>query len=135
MFSNIAYAMGTTQQQAGGESTGNVAMQFLPIVLILVVFYFMLIRPQQKRAKQHREMVAAMKVGDPVVTNAGIYGRILSMDGDMVEVDLGETKVYMMRGALSVLPANQKSPVPAVKKGKKKNADAQQDEADGEADE
>lgn len=118
MFSSVAYAMGQSPQ--GGEA-GGMAMvsQFAPIIIIIVVFYFLLIRPQQKRSKQHREMLSNLKKGDPVVTSAGMHGRIIEFDGDNVLVDFGEFKAHMLRSALNVLPANQKSPV-AMKKGKKK---------------
>ncbi|MGH8130684.1 MAG: preprotein translocase subunit YajC [Steroidobacteraceae bacterium] len=62
-------------QAASGSTTGTLTT-ILPLVLIFVVFYFLLIRPQTKRAKEHREMVGKLAVGDEVVTNGGILGRI-----------------------------------------------------------
>jgi len=62
--------------QAAGAASGSPLMTVLPLLLIFVVFYFLLIRPQSKRAKEHREMVAKLAAGDEVVTNGGMLGRI-----------------------------------------------------------
>jgi len=67
--------------------SGSGFAQFIPLILIFVIFYFFLIRPQQKKAKEHKLMVAALKRGDEVVTSGGIVGR--------VERILGEDKVDM----------------------------------------
>jgi preprotein translocase subunit YajC len=62
--------------QAAGSPSGSPLMTVLPLLLIFVVFYFLLIRPQSKRAKEHREMVAKVAAGDEVVTTGGLLGRI-----------------------------------------------------------
>ncbi len=62
--------------QAAGAPASSPIMTVLPLLLIFVVFYFLLIRPQSKRAKEHREMVAKLAAGDEVVTNGGVLGRI-----------------------------------------------------------
>ena len=62
--------------QAATGSPGSTLTTILPLLLIFVVFYFLLIRPQTKRAKEHREMVAKLATGDEVVTNGGVLGRI-----------------------------------------------------------
>jgi len=62
--------------QAAGAPSSSPLMTVLPLLLIFVVFYFLLIRPQSKRAKEHREMVAKLAAGDEVVTNGGLLGRI-----------------------------------------------------------
>jgi preprotein translocase subunit YajC len=62
--------------QAAGAPSGSPLMTVLPLLLIFVVFYFLLIRPQSKRAKEHREMVAKLAAGDEVVTTGGLLGRI-----------------------------------------------------------
>ncbi len=87
MFSSPAFA-----QTAGGAapSSGFASLiQFTPIVLMVVIFYFLLIRPQQTRAKQHRAMLDALKRGDTVVTGGGLIGKVVKVDGDEVELDLG----------------------------------------------
>ena len=69
---DIAYAMG--QGGAGGEGAGGFA-GFIPLILMFVIFYFLLIRPQQKRTKEHRAMVANLKKGDRIITSGGLHGR------------------------------------------------------------
>lgn len=132
MFTSIAHAMGAAPQ--GGEGgAGAMLSSFMPIILIIVVFYFMLIRPQQKRAKQHKEMLASLRVGDKVVTNSGFFGTIVEMKDDHAVVDLGESKVVMLKGSLSLFPSNQKFPIPS-KKGKKKGANEQDKVLDDDSD-
>ena len=64
------------------SGSGSGFAQFIPLILIFVIFYFFLIRPQQKRAKDHKAMVAALKRGDEVVTSGGIVGKIERVLGD-----------------------------------------------------
>ena len=78
MMINFAYA------QAVGASGGQgLLVQLLPLILIFVVFYFLLIRPQQKRVKQHKEMVSSLKVGSSVVTSGGIVGKVVKINDDI----------------------------------------------------
>jgi len=65
-------------------------MSFLPLILIFVVFYFLLIRPQSKRAKEHKQMVEALTKGDEVVTNGGLLGRISGVGDHFVELDIAD---------------------------------------------
>jgi len=62
--------------------------QFVPLVLIIVVFYFLLIRPQQKQAREHRAMVENLKKNDQVVTSGGLYGRIEEIQGDQLRLEI-----------------------------------------------
>ena len=73
--------------------------QFIPLILIFVIFYFFLIRPQQKKIKDHKQMVENLKRGDKVITSGGIIGTIERvMDNDRAEVAIGEnTKVEIVR--------------------------------------
>ena len=73
--------------------------QFIPLILIFVIFYFFLIRPQQKKAKEHKQMVQNLKRGDQVITSGGIVGTIERvMDNDRAEVMIGDdTKVEIIR--------------------------------------
>ncbi len=82
LFTTLAYAMG--QAPSGGGSQGNPLMAFMPLILLFVIFYFLLIRPQQKRAKEHREMLSNLKKGDYVITGGGLYGRVVDIDGDVI---------------------------------------------------
>ena len=71
--------------------SGSGFTQFIPLILIFVIFYFFLIRPQQKRAKDHKLMVAALKRGDEVVTSGGLVGKIERVLGDdKVDVSISE---------------------------------------------
>ena len=73
--------------------------QFIPLILIFVIFYFFLIRPQQKKAKEHKNMVANLKRGDQVITSGGIIGTVERvMDNDRAEIIVGDdTKVEIIR--------------------------------------
>tara|TARA_Y100000996_G_C22144684_1_gene487775 strand:- start:4 stop:285 length:282 start_codon:yes stop_codon:yes gene_type:complete len=79
--------------------------QFIPLILIFVIFYFFLIRPQQKRVKDHKAMVAALKRGDEIITSGGIIGIVdRVMEDDRIEVTIGEnTKVQIIRSTITSL--------------------------------
>tara|TARA_B100001540_G_scaffold164135_1_gene145095 strand:- start:173 stop:457 length:285 start_codon:yes stop_codon:yes gene_type:complete len=79
--------------------------QFIPLILIFVIFYFFLIRPQQKRVKDHKAMVASLKRGDEIITSGGIIGTIERiMEDDRIEVVIGEnTKVQIIRSTITSL--------------------------------
>lgn len=110
MFQSIAFAMAPNP---GGESPGGteMLMQFLPLILMFVIFWFLLIRPQQKRAKAHKQMLAELKRGDNVVTSSGIIGRILEIDDEQVMLESGDSKLRVSRAAIGGLvqtrPADQ----------------------------
>lgn len=116
-----AYAMGAGQAGAGQE--GSLLTSLMPFAIIFVIFYFLLIRPQQKKAKEEQQMLSGLKKGDAVLTLGGMYGRIVDVDGDVMVVDLGETKVKMVRSALRPAPTKQAAPVPAKKEKKGKKGD------------
>lgn len=101
MFASVAHAMGSAGQ-AGGTGT-DALMQFVPLLAMLAIFYFLLIRPQQKRAKQHKAMLDALKKGDQVLTTGGLVGRIVDMDGDVLTLDLGSTTVQLGRAYVVTL--------------------------------
>jgi preprotein translocase subunit YajC len=92
--------------QAAGGAQPNAFVQLLPLVLIFVVFYFLLIRPQAKRAKEHKAMVAALAVGDEVVTAAGILGKVTETGDQFLTVELAEgVRVKVQRHTIgAVLP-------------------------------
>ena len=79
--------------------------QFIPLILIFVIFYFFLIRPQQKRVKDHKSMVESLKRGDEVITSGGIIGVVERvMEDDRIEVIIGEsTKVQIIRSTITSL--------------------------------
>lgn len=73
---------------AQGDPAGGGLLGLLPFVLIIVVFYFLLIRPQQKRQKQHKEMVSNLSKGDEVVTNGGTLGKITDVGENFVTLEI-----------------------------------------------
>ncbi len=82
---------------AQAEGQGDPLLSLLPIVLIFVVFYFLLIRPQNKRQKEHKEMVANIGVGDEVVTAGGILGKITEIGDDFVHVQVADSVVLKVQ--------------------------------------
>lgn len=77
--------------QAAGAAGGQSALlQLLPLALIFVVFYFLLIRPQTKRAKEHREMVAKLSTGDEAVTTGGILGKVKAVNDSFVTLEIAD---------------------------------------------
>jgi len=103
---------------AGADPTTGAIMQILPLVLILVVFYFLLIRPQQAARKRHLEMISNLKRGDVVVTSGGFIGKIKSVQDDEVRVELApNVEVRVVRGTIAEVrsktdpaPANDSKP-------------------------
>ncbi len=91
-------------QDAAGQPGG--LMSFLPLIIIFVIFYFLLIRPQMKRAKEHRKLVSELSVGDEVVTNGGLLGKITKVGESFVSVELADNvQVKLQRHAVSsVMP-------------------------------
>ena len=86
------------QSDAGGMDLIGI----LPMVLIFVVFYFLLIRPQQKRSKEHKAMVADLSKGDEIVTNGGVLGKITEVDDSFVSVEIAAgVNVKVQRSAIS----------------------------------
>jgi preprotein translocase subunit YajC len=104
MFTSTAYAQGFG---LGGDG-GQAVVQFLPIVLIFVVFYFLLIRPQQKKAKDHKTLLGNLRRGDRVVTGGGIIGTVarVNPNDDEVAVDIAEgIRVKVVRSTISTVLA------------------------------
>ena len=79
--------------------------QFIPLILIFVIFYFFLIRPQQKRVKEHKEMVQSLKRGDEIITSGGIIGIVdRVMEDDRIEVSIGgDVKVQIIKSTITSL--------------------------------
>ncbi len=117
MFISSAYA----QTAPAGDPTTGIIMQMLPLVLILVVFYFLLIRPQQQARKRHMEMIANLKRGDVIVTSGGLIGKVKSVADDEVRVELSpNVEVRVVRGTIGEVrsktdpaPANDAKPAAA----------------------
>lgn len=107
---------------------------FLPLVLIFVVFYFFLIRPQQKKAQQHREMIGALRRGDRVITNGGLIGTVVRVvDEREVELEVAQgVQVRVIRGMVADVMAKTQPQQPKMVEGSsgKGEASAQKDEVE-----
>ena len=91
----IRSALAQNAQGSGGQ---GLLIQLLPLILIFVVFYFLLIRPQQKRVKQHKEMVNSLKPGSTVVTSGGIVARIIKiLDENFISVEVSDGVVVKLK--------------------------------------
>ena len=88
---------------AAAPSTGaSFFVQTIPLVLIFVIFWFLMIRPQQKRMKEHQAAIAAVKKGDSVVTGGGLIGKVTKVTDTEVEIDLGQgVKVRAVKSTLT----------------------------------
>lgn len=93
MFATPAYA------QAAGAGAGSAFASFVPLILIFAIMYFLLIRPQQKKMKEHKAMVEALRRGDQILTQGGIVGKVTKVQEDgLLEVEIAEgVKVKVMR--------------------------------------
>ena len=101
MFESPAFAQATN---GGSAASGTMAMfnMVFPLVLIFVIFYFLLIRPQQRRMKQHQNMLGAVKPRDTAVTSGGLIGKVTKVDDNEVELEIAQgVRVRVMKGMLS----------------------------------
>ncbi len=91
------------QAAAGAADPAGSMMQFLPIILMFVVLWFLMIRPQQKKAKEHQAMLDAMAKGDEVVTSGGIAGRVVKIGENYVTVEVAEgVEVNVQKPAIAL---------------------------------
>lgn len=103
----MAYAMGPAP---GGDAApggaGGLLGSIVPLVLIFVIFYFLLIRPQQKKAKEHKSMIGNLKKGDKIITSGGIYGVIEDVRTNTLTVKIGENiKIKIGKAHVAALRA------------------------------
>ena len=93
-----------------GGGTAGLLMGILPWLLIFVIFYLLMIRPQQRRVKEHQAAIAAVKKGDEVITGGGIRGRVTKVSDDEVEVEIAQgVKVRIVKSTIThVLTGNAK---------------------------
>ena len=90
-FPGLALAMGAPPQGGEGKGGAGAGLGALPMLLIIfAIFYFLLIRPQQKQARQHQDLVKGLKRGDEVITSGGIYGRVVEIDGAVVVLEIAD---------------------------------------------
>ena len=103
-FISEALAAEAPAMAAGGQPQGGGLEPLIMLGLLFVLFYFLLIRPQAKRAKEHKQMVESLSKGDEVVTNGGILGRINEIDESFITLEIASgTEVKLQRNAITAL--------------------------------
>jgi len=99
--------------QGGGGAQGGSGgfASFIPLILMFVIFYFLLIRPQQKKAKDHQRMIGELRKGDRIITNGGLYGRITGLDENTLTVEIAEkVRVKVARANVAALASSAQPP-------------------------
>jgi len=120
---NVLGATPAYAQAAPGGGTGNFIYSFAPFILIFVLFYLLLIRPQQKRQKLHRQMLEALKKGDKVVTNGGLMGTVSAVTKDVVTLQVADNvRLKVLRTEMMGLQGEVTEGAPA-KAGKETGKD------------
>ncbi len=105
MFSwliDSAHAMGSAGGGSAGGGDGTMIAQFMPFLLIMVVFYFLMIRPQQKKAKEHTALLASIQRGYEVVTVGGLMGRVTAVTEEVLTLEVAQNvKVRVQRSSIA----------------------------------
>jgi preprotein translocase subunit YajC len=113
LLTGVAYAMGGAP--GGGSGGAGGLMGLLPILLMFVIFYFLLIRPQQKTARKHQDFIKNLKVGDRVVTTGGLHGEVKGLTDTTVTLEIAEkVRVKVTRSAIS--GSSQEAAAPEAQK-------------------
>ena len=81
----------------GGATGGDSFLSFLPLIIIFVVFYFLLIRPQSKKQKEHQEMISSLEIGNEVVTAGGVLGKIKEINEQYVQLQISENVIIKVQ--------------------------------------
>ena len=112
MFADVAYALGPIP---GGGAPGGSFSVFVPLILMFAVFYFLLIRPQQKQASRQRDFIKNLKAGDRVVTTGGLHGEVKGLTETTITLEIAEkVRVKVTRSAVS--GSSQDAAVPEAQK-------------------
>ena len=108
---DVAYAQ-TAQVPAGVSSL----VSFAPLILVFIIFYLLLIRPQQRKVKEHQQMLGQLKRNDEVMTSGGIYGRVMALADNVVTLEVApNVRIRVHRPQISQVVTGEK---PAAKEGK-----------------
>ncbi len=100
---SVAHAMGTGGQGAGDQAGGGL-VAFLPLIIMVAIFYFLLIRPQQKKQKEHKNMLDNLQRGDTVITQGGLHGRITGLTDTTCTLEIAEKiRVKVQRGYIAAV--------------------------------
>ncbi|MFH1282085.1 MAG: preprotein translocase subunit YajC [bacterium] len=106
MLVSLLYA--EAQAAQGAPQAGSGLMNFVPLIVIFAIFYFLIIRPQQKKSKDHQEMLSQIQKGDQVLTNGGIYGTVAALRGNVVELKVADdVKIRVAKHAISTTVKDQ----------------------------
>ena len=115
MFTSIAHALG--QSGAPAQGAGGFGA-FVPLILMFVIFYFLLIRPQQKKTKEHRAMIDNLKKGDRIITSGGLHGLVTGISDTTLTVEIAyKVRVKLARGNVAAV-VQSGAPAPTPKKEK-----------------
>lgn len=107
MFYLFPIANAYAQEAGGGGMFGTFA-NFIPFAVLIAIFYFLLIRPQQKGAKKHSEMLQKLEKGDSVITRGGIHGRIVNVKDDALTLEIADNvRVKVERNAIQTLKGKE----------------------------
>lgn len=112
---SVAHAMGVGGQGGAGQGQGGLAA-FAPLILMVAIFYFLLIRPQQKKQKEHKNMLENLQRGDTVMTQGGIHGKVTGLTPEVVTIEIAE-KVRIKVGRPYVATVISKGEAPVLSKG------------------
>ncbi|MGB9906327.1 MAG: preprotein translocase subunit YajC [Candidatus Saccharicenans sp.] len=96
--------VGLSGQQATPSGQGNMLVGLLPFILVFVIFYLLIIMPQRKKQKQHQQMVANLKPGDRIITSGGIFGTVMDVHPDRIELKIAaNVKVDILKSAVAII--------------------------------
>jgi preprotein translocase subunit YajC len=112
MFVTPAYAQALGGAPAGG-SPQDMIIQFLPLIGLVILFYFLMIRPQQRRAKQHQATLAALKRGDMVVLSSGVHGKVVRVEDADLGVEIATGVTVKVRKVMVLEVLSRGAPAPA----------------------
>src|SRR5271165_355585 len=107
MFITPAFAQSSPLSGLFGGDSGGMITSFMPLILIIVIMYFLVLRPQQQKVKQHQAMIKALRRGDTVVTNGGLVGKVTKvMDDEHIEIEISDgVRVRQMRSMVTEVRA------------------------------
>lgn len=102
LFLPVALAFAEDATSTAATPWMSQFVSIAPIVVLFIIFYFLLIRPQQKKAKEQKEMISSLQKGDNIVTSAGIFGRVVSVNDDSITVEIADNvRIKMVRDAVA----------------------------------
>ena len=123
---------GFAYAQAAQDTFGMLNSLLIPTMLIIGIMYFLMIRPQQKRLKEHQAMVAAIRRGDTIVTSGGIIGKVAKVEDQELQVEIAEgVKIKILRSTISEVRGKGEGATPSAK-AKDKDKDKEKDKAASE---